>query len=123
MVLPCGATQPLQGHIETLFPTPQSHRNLSQLPNFAFSVPLAYFLQSQQEELPDPERGLARERAAQLIQHALIMFPSGELAAGIPGWLLVPSCVTESRIGSHPRAMLGIHRVAQVGPAFATREK
>ncbi|XP_019360914.1 PREDICTED: transcription factor 25 [Gavialis gangeticus] len=54
----------------------ESHRNLSQLPNFAFSVPLAYFLQSQQEELPDPERGLARERAAQLIQHALIMFPS-----------------------------------------------
>lgn len=56
----------------------QSHRNLSQLPNFAFSVPLAYFFLSQQEERPELERSQARERAARLIQLALIMFPSGE---------------------------------------------
>lgn len=29
----------------------QAHWNLSQLPNFAFSVPLAYFLLSQQAHL------------------------------------------------------------------------
>ncbi|KFR03114.1 Transcription factor 25, partial [Opisthocomus hoazin] len=54
----------------------ESHRNLSQLPNFAFSVPLAYFFLSQQEERSEPELSQARERAAQLIQLALIMFPS-----------------------------------------------
>ncbi|XP_054025834.1 transcription factor 25 [Dryobates pubescens] len=54
----------------------ESHRNLSQLPNFAFSVPLAYFFLSQQEERPELERSQARERAARLIQLALVMFPS-----------------------------------------------
>ncbi|XP_074957205.1 ribosome quality control complex subunit TCF25 [Phalacrocorax aristotelis] len=54
----------------------ESHRNLSQLPNFAFSVPLAYFFLSQQEERSELELSQARERAAQLIQLALIMFPS-----------------------------------------------
>ncbi|NXC64448.1 TCF25 factor, partial [Aleadryas rufinucha] len=59
-----------------LFQEWESHRNLSQLPNFAFSVPLAYFFLSQQEERPELERSQARERAARLIQLALIMFPS-----------------------------------------------
>ncbi|XP_074895875.1 ribosome quality control complex subunit TCF25 isoform X2 [Buteo buteo] len=54
----------------------ESHRNLSQLPNFAFSVPLAYFFLSQQEECSELELSQARERAARLIQLALIMFPS-----------------------------------------------
>ncbi|XP_072729203.1 ribosome quality control complex subunit TCF25 isoform X5 [Ciconia boyciana] len=54
----------------------ESHRNLSQLPNFAFSVPLAYFFLSQQEERSELELSQARERAARLIQLALIMFPS-----------------------------------------------
>ncbi|NXE16897.1 TCF25 factor, partial [Lophotis ruficrista] len=59
-----------------LFQEWESHRNLSQLPNFAFSVPLAYFFLSQQEERSELELSQARERAAQLIQLALIMFPS-----------------------------------------------
>ncbi|NXL48891.1 TCF25 factor, partial [Podilymbus podiceps] len=54
----------------------ESHRNLSQLPNFAFSVPLAYFFLSRQEERSELELSQARERAARLIQLALIMFPS-----------------------------------------------
>ncbi|KAI6077715.1 Transcription factor 25 [Aix galericulata] len=54
----------------------ESHRNLSQLPNFAFSVPLAYFFLSQQEEHSEMESSQTRERAARLIQLALIMFPS-----------------------------------------------
>uniref|UniRef100_A0A2K5ZZ58 TCF25 ribosome quality control complex subunit n=1 Tax=Mandrillus leucophaeus TaxID=9568 RepID=A0A2K5ZZ58_MANLE len=52
-----------------------AHRNLSQLPNFAFSVPLAYFLLSQQTDLPEHERSSAREKASLLIQQALTMFP------------------------------------------------
>ncbi|XP_037265202.1 transcription factor 25 isoform X2 [Falco rusticolus] len=54
----------------------ESHRNLSQLPNFAFSVPLAYLFLSQQEERSELELSQAREKATQLIQLALIMFPS-----------------------------------------------
>ncbi|XP_042293727.1 transcription factor 25 [Sceloporus undulatus] len=54
----------------------EGHRNLSQLPNFAFSVPLAYFFLSQQEDVPEVELSQAHERAASLIQQALIMFPS-----------------------------------------------
>lgn len=57
---------------------PQSHRNLSQLPNFAFSVPLAYFFLSQQEDVSEAEASHAHEKASALIQQALIMFPSGE---------------------------------------------
>ncbi|KFO91857.1 Transcription factor 25, partial [Buceros rhinoceros silvestris] len=75
----------------------ESHRNLSQLPNFAFSVPLAYFFLSQQEECLEQERGQAREKAARLIQLALVMFPS----------VLMPlldrcSVQPDARVASHP---------------------
>ncbi|XP_063802008.1 ribosome quality control complex subunit TCF25 [Pseudophryne corroboree] len=53
----------------------ESHRNLSQLPNFAFSVPLAVLQYSQQEEVSEPEQGTAYGRASHLLQQALIMFP------------------------------------------------
>uniref|UniRef100_A0A670YV70 Transcription factor 25 n=1 Tax=Pseudonaja textilis TaxID=8673 RepID=A0A670YV70_PSETE len=59
-----------------LFQEWEGHRNLSQLPNFAFSVPLAYFFLSQQDELSEAEQSRAREQADGLIQQALIMFPS-----------------------------------------------
>ncbi|PNI16126.1 TCF25 isoform 3 [Pan troglodytes] len=58
-----------------LFQEWEAHRNLSQLPNFAFSVPLAYFLLSQQTDLPECERSSARQKASLLIQQALTMFP------------------------------------------------
>uniref|UniRef100_A0A8I6ASZ5 Ribosome quality control complex subunit TCF25 n=1 Tax=Rattus norvegicus TaxID=10116 RepID=TCF25_RAT len=58
-----------------LFQEWEAHRNLSQLPNFAFSVPLAYFLLSQQTDLPDHELSSARQQASLLIQQALTMFP------------------------------------------------
>ncbi|XP_064375916.1 ribosome quality control complex subunit TCF25 [Dromaius novaehollandiae] len=64
------------GFLTRMFQEWESHRNLSQLPNFAFSVPLAYFFLSQQEERSELELSQAREIAAQLIQLALIMFPS-----------------------------------------------
>ncbi|XP_075833707.1 ribosome quality control complex subunit TCF25 isoform X2 [Microtus pennsylvanicus] len=58
-----------------LFQEWEAHRNLSQLPNFAFSVPLAYFLLSQQTDLPEHELTSARQQASLLIQQALTMFP------------------------------------------------
>nr|XP_056718527.1 transcription factor 25 [Euleptes europaea] len=54
----------------------ERQRNLSQLPNFAFSVPLAYFFLSQQEEVLEAESSQAHEKASSLIRQALIMFPS-----------------------------------------------
>ncbi|KAM4612462.1 ribosome quality control complex subunit TCF25 isoform 2-T2 [Discoglossus pictus] len=53
----------------------ENHRNLSQLPNFAFSVPLAYFQYSQEEEVSKDEEKTAYEKASHLVQQALIMFP------------------------------------------------
>uniref|UniRef100_A0A2K5E0R8 Transcription factor 25 n=1 Tax=Aotus nancymaae TaxID=37293 RepID=A0A2K5E0R8_AOTNA len=58
-----------------LFQEWEAHRNLLQLPNFAFSVPLAYFLLSQQTDLPEHEQSSAREKASLLIQQVLTMFP------------------------------------------------
>uniref|UniRef100_A0A670Z1T5 Transcription factor 25 n=1 Tax=Pseudonaja textilis TaxID=8673 RepID=A0A670Z1T5_PSETE len=67
-----------------LFQEWEGHRNLSQLPNFAFSVPLAYFFLSQQDELSEAEQSRAREQADGLIQQALIMFPKlGGVSASV----------------------------------------
>ncbi|XP_028931205.1 transcription factor 25 [Ornithorhynchus anatinus] len=63
------------GFLIRMFQEWESHRNLSQLPNFAFSVPLAYFLLSQHEDLPESELTSVRASASCLIQRALIMFP------------------------------------------------
>ncbi|XP_054856903.1 transcription factor 25 [Eublepharis macularius] len=54
----------------------ESHRNLSQLPNFAFSAPLAYFFLSQQEDVSEAESNQAHAKAAGLVRQALVMFPS-----------------------------------------------
>ncbi|KAE8608554.1 hypothetical protein XENTR_v10011531 [Xenopus tropicalis] len=61
--------------LSRIFQEWEAHRNLSQLPNFAFSVPLALFQLSQQDDLPAEEERNAREKACNLIQRALIMFP------------------------------------------------
>ncbi|NXD39023.1 TCF25 factor, partial [Copsychus sechellarum] len=94
-----------------LFQEWESHRNLSQLPNFAFSVPLAYFFLSQQEERPELERSQARERAARLVQLALIMFPS----------VLMPlldhcSVQPDARVASHP--FFGLNAQISQSPAL-----
>ncbi|XP_031471357.1 transcription factor 25 [Phasianus colchicus] len=89
----------------------ESHRNLSQLPNFAFSVPLAYFFLSQQEEHSELELSHARERAARLIQLALIMFPS----------VLMPlldhcSVQPDARVASH--SFFGLNAQISQSPAL-----
>ncbi|KAM4720669.1 LOW QUALITY PROTEIN: ribosome quality control complex subunit TCF25 [Rhinophrynus dorsalis] len=75
----------------------ETHRNLSQLPNFAFSVPLAFFQFSQQEYLSVHEKTTAHEKASRLIQQALIMFPGVLLP-------LLDTCgiVPDSFVASHP---------------------
>ncbi|XP_010577859.1 PREDICTED: transcription factor 25 isoform X2 [Haliaeetus leucocephalus] len=89
----------------------ESHRNLSQLPNFAFSVPLAYFFLSQQEERSELELSQARERAAQLIQLALIMFPSVLM-------LLLDHCSVQpdARVASH--SFFGLNAQISQPPAL-----
>lgn len=55
----------------------QEHRNLSQLPNFAFSTALCHFALSQQYEADCEESNKHRQKADQMLQNALIMFPGG----------------------------------------------
>ncbi|XP_063332767.1 transcription factor 25 [Pelmatolapia mariae] len=54
----------------------EEHRNLSQLPNFAFSTALCHFHLSQQENMDPEESHKQRHKADQLLQIALIMFPA-----------------------------------------------
>ncbi|RXM29545.1 Transcription factor 25 [Acipenser ruthenus] len=54
----------------------EAHRNLSQLPNFAYSVGLCYYFLSQQEDLPASECTQKQQTADHLLQNALLMFPS-----------------------------------------------
>nr|XP_023646133.1 transcription factor 25 [Paramormyrops kingsleyae] len=58
-----------------LFEEWEGHRNLSQLPNFTFSVALAYYQQSLQDDLALEEATGIKQKADQLLQDALIMFP------------------------------------------------
>ncbi|KAJ7986192.1 hypothetical protein DPEC_G00348230 [Dallia pectoralis] len=51
------------------------HRNLSQLPNFSFSVALCCFHLSQEEQTESEEREKLKQKANLLLQNALIMFP------------------------------------------------
>ncbi|KAG7248455.1 hypothetical protein CRUP_029140 [Coryphaenoides rupestris] len=57
----------------------EEHRNLSQLPNFAFSIALCNFHLSQEDDTKPEEMERHRRNADQLLQHALLMFP-GSLA-------------------------------------------
>ncbi|KAK9542685.1 hypothetical protein VZT92_000525 [Zoarces viviparus] len=51
------------------------HRNLCLLPNFAFSTALCHFHLSQQEDVDPEESEKERQKADQMLQKALIMFP------------------------------------------------
>ncbi|KAK2920258.1 transcription factor 25 [Channa argus] len=53
----------------------EEYRNLSQLPNFAFSAALCCFHLSQQEDRDPEENEKQRCKAGQMLQNALIMFP------------------------------------------------
>ncbi|KAG8437545.1 hypothetical protein GDO86_008308 [Hymenochirus boettgeri] len=83
--------------LSRMFQEWEAHRNLSQLPNFAFSVPLALYQLSQQDDLTVEEEKTAREKASSLIQQSLIMFPGVLLT-------LLDSCgvMPDAAVASHP---------------------
>uniref|UniRef100_A0A8C4PZU7 Uncharacterized protein n=1 Tax=Eptatretus burgeri TaxID=7764 RepID=A0A8C4PZU7_EPTBU len=57
----------------------EDSRNLSQLPNFAFSVPLAHWQLSKQKGIAEDHATAHRQQATMLLQHALLAFPTGVL--------------------------------------------
>lgn len=65
----------------------QEHRNLSQLPNFAFSTALCHFHLSQQEDVSPEESDQQKLKADQMLQDALIMFPGGQQSPDL--WSLI----------------------------------
>uniref|UniRef100_A0A8C2W735 Transcription factor 25 (basic helix-loop-helix) n=1 Tax=Cyclopterus lumpus TaxID=8103 RepID=A0A8C2W735_CYCLU len=82
------------------------HRNLCLLPNFAFSTALCHFHLSQQEDVDPEESEKDRQKADQMLEKALIMFP-GVL---IP---LLDLCTVQpdARVSSHaffgPKSQIG----------------
>ncbi|XP_020489401.1 transcription factor 25 [Labrus bergylta] len=82
------------------------HRNLSQLPNFAFSTALCHFHLSQQEDL-DPEEGVKqRHRADVMLQDALIMFP-GVLMPLLDLCTVQPDATVTSHAFFGPKSQIG----------------
>ncbi|XP_034045048.1 transcription factor 25 isoform X2 [Thalassophryne amazonica] len=90
----------------------EEHRNLSQLPNFAFSTALCQFHLSQQEDISSEESDKLRQKADEVLQKALIMFPS----------VLMPlldhcSVQPDSTVSSH--AFFGLKTQLGQAPALA----
>uniref|UniRef100_UPI0037E74A28 ribosome quality control complex subunit TCF25 n=1 Tax=Semicossyphus pulcher TaxID=241346 RepID=UPI0037E74A28 len=82
------------------------HRNLSQLPNFAFSTALCHFHLSQQEDL-DPEEGdKQRHKADVMLQNALIMFP-GVLMPLLDLCTVQPDTTVSSHAFFGPKSQIG----------------
>lgn len=84
----------------------EEHRNLSQLPNFAFSVALSHFHLSQQEDIDPSERDNFRHKADQMLQDALIMFP-GILMPLLDLCTVQPDATVTSSAFFAPRSLIG----------------
>ncbi|KAM9481087.1 ribosome quality control complex subunit TCF25 [Clarias gariepinus] len=82
------------------------HRNLSQLPNFAFSVALACYHVSQQEETKPEESQRIKRRADVLLQDALIFFP-GVLMPLLDHCSVQPDAAVSSHAFFGPKSRLG----------------
>ncbi|KAL2088504.1 hypothetical protein ACEWY4_015403 [Coilia grayii] len=82
------------------------HRNLSQLPNFAFSVAISYFQLSQQEECTEDEASRRRQKSDRLLQEALIMFP-GVLIPLLDLLSVQPDSAVSSHTFFGPRSQMG----------------
>ncbi|GAA6073162.1 transcription factor 25, partial [Tachysurus ichikawai] len=82
------------------------HRNLSLLPNFAFSVALACYHVSQQEETtPEDSQGM-KIRSDTLLQNALIFFP-GVLMPLLDHCSVQPDAAVSSHAYFGPKSRLG----------------
>ncbi|XP_062861286.1 transcription factor 25 [Trichomycterus rosablanca] len=84
----------------------EGHRNLSQMPNFAFSLALACYHISQQEETPPEESQRMKLRSDKLLQDALIMFP-GVLMPLLDQCSVQPDAAVSSHAFFGPRSRLG----------------
>ncbi|XP_041644409.1 transcription factor 25 [Cheilinus undulatus] len=82
------------------------HRNLSQLPNFAFSTALCHFHLSQQEDLDPEESVRQRQRADIMLQNALIMFP-GVLMPLLDLCAVQPDATVTSHAFFGPKSQIG----------------
>ncbi|XP_018523507.1 transcription factor 25 isoform X2 [Lates calcarifer] len=84
----------------------EEHRNLSQLPNFAFSTALCYFHLSQQEDMDPEESDKQRRKANQMLQNALIMFP-GVLMPLLDLCTVQPDVTVTSHAFFGPKSQIG----------------
>lgn len=84
----------------------EEHRNLSQLPNFAFSTALCHFHLSQQEDMDPEESNKERHKADQKLQNALIMFP-GVLIPLLDLCTVQPDATVTSHAFFGPKSQLG----------------
>ncbi|XP_072321810.1 ribosome quality control complex subunit TCF25 isoform X2 [Eucyclogobius newberryi] len=84
----------------------EEHRNLSQLPNFAFSVALCHLHLSQQEDLDPDESDKLGRKADQMLQDALIMFP-GVLMPLLDVCTVQPDATVTSHAFFAPKTHIG----------------
>uniref|UniRef100_A0A673ANN3 Transcription factor 25 (basic helix-loop-helix) n=1 Tax=Sphaeramia orbicularis TaxID=375764 RepID=A0A673ANN3_9TELE len=84
----------------------EEHKNLSQLPNFAFSTALCHFHLSQQEDMDLDESQKYRHKADQMLQNALIMFP-GVLIPLLDLCSVQPDATVSSHAFFGPRSQIG----------------
>jgi len=84
----------------------EEHRNLSQLPNFAFSTALCRFHLSQQEDMDPEESDKQRKKADQMLQDALIMFP-GVLMPLLDLCTVQPDASVTSHAFFGPKSQIG----------------
>uniref|UniRef100_A0A1A8F974 Transcription factor 25 (Basic helix-loop-helix) n=1 Tax=Nothobranchius korthausae TaxID=1143690 RepID=A0A1A8F974_9TELE len=84
----------------------EEHRNLSQLPNFAFSCALCRFHLSQQEDLDPEEAENQKKLADQMLQSALIMFP-GVLMPLLDLCTVQPDATVTSHSFFGPKSQIG----------------
>ncbi|XP_040904956.1 transcription factor 25 isoform X2 [Toxotes jaculatrix] len=84
----------------------EEHRNLSQLPNFAFSTALCHFHLSQQEDMDSDERDKEKHKADQMLQNALIMFP-GVLMPLLDLCTVQPDATVTSHAFFGPKSQIG----------------
>ncbi|XP_030620561.1 ribosome quality control complex subunit TCF25 [Chanos chanos] len=82
------------------------HRNLSQLPNFAFSVALSHYHLSQQEDSTAEESQRTKQKSDLLLQNALIMFP-GVLMPLLDLCTVQPDTAVSSHAFFGPKCQLG----------------
>ncbi|XP_062242148.1 transcription factor 25 [Platichthys flesus] len=84
----------------------EEHRNLSQLPNFAFSTALCHFHLSQQEDMDPEESDKQKRKADVMLQNALIMFP-GVLMPLLDLCTVQPDATVASHVFFGPKSQIG----------------